>query len=91
MPQQSHADYCDSEFIHPELLSGEIFFSNSDASGFEAIKFKTKRKGNQSYDGKGNKLFTVGWFPIFLHQTELSQLAVSLSDIRKQLRIGRQN
>jgi hypothetical protein len=91
MSQRAHVNNCDSKFIHPELSPGELFFTNSDATGFEAMQFKTKRKGDQAYDGEGNMLLAADWFPVFLHQVELSHPAVSLADIRKEFRSKRSN
>lgn len=77
-------------FIHPELSDGEIFFTNSDSKNFESVTLKTKRKGNQAYDGKGNRQETHfqrdDWFPVFIKITEIEALNTSLTELRRAFR-----
>jgi hypothetical protein len=75
-----------SEFTHPEIGPGEVFFSNSDARQFELMEFKSKRRGRQAFDGEGNRIAPKDWLPVFLQRSELSRLGVSLEAARKLFR-----
>jgi hypothetical protein len=77
------------EFLHPETLFGEVFLTNSDTNEFESLPLRTKRRGNQAYDGEGSRLFTWDWFPVFLQKAELLNLNISLSELRSKLRTNR--
>ena len=77
----------EDKFEHPEISTSEVFFTNSSADIFHSMGFKTKRRGNWAYDGRGNKLPPdTDWFPVFLQLAELHELDTSLSELRKQLR-----
>jgi hypothetical protein len=86
MSKQHNSNNTNAPFLHPELSRGEVFFSNADAEGFGTMKFQTKRMGSRAYDGKGNPLSPVNWFPVFLQAEELSRQNTSLPDCRKRFR-----
>ncbi len=70
-------------FIHPELMQGEVFFSNMNLSDFSRFHFSTKRKGFFSYDGEGRKLLHRNWFPVFVKKAELDKARNSLQELRR--------
>jgi hypothetical protein len=76
-------------FDHPELQSGEVFFTNADEEGFQSIVFKSKRRGVQPYNGEGTKLSTENWFPIFIQASELAEANTSLIQARRKYRAER--
>ena len=63
---------------HPERLGDEAFICNADnqinpgrgKSSFQAIGWKTKRRGNVAYDINGKPL-NDGSFPVFVKQEEI--------------------
>jgi hypothetical protein len=71
------------EFTHPELMELEIFFSNASLACFQELPLKTKRKGLIAYDGVGGKLSLEDWFPVFLKESEITDLNASLPDLRR--------
>jgi hypothetical protein len=73
-------------FIHPEKRNNEIFFTNSSMTRFDALEFKTKRIGENAYDGDGNMLDIKDWFPVFIESEELKDNNIDLFEIRKKFR-----
>jgi len=69
-------------FIHPELLKGEVFFTNAHRSVFVDMPYTTKRLGRVAYDGEGGRLSVNDWYPVFLKESELSILGRTLLEIR---------
>ena len=74
------------DFIHPEIQSGEIFFTNSSQVKFEKIQFSTKRRGKVAYDGRGNLTSNINWFPVFIQEEELKNKNLDLREIRRAFR-----
>ena len=62
------------DFMHPECRNSELFFTNADSVTYDLIPFRTKRKGNDAYDGMGNKLKVTDWFPVFIEREELESM-----------------
>jgi hypothetical protein len=75
-----------NQFIHPETKPSEIFFTNAHLADFSKMEFKTKRLGEQAYDGNGAKLSNNDWYPVFLNQSEIKESGKLLSDLRKEFR-----
>ena len=73
-------------FNHPEIQTGEVFFTNANARQFKLMRWTTKRKGSVAYDGEGNKLGHTNWFPIFLGQAELENVKADIQAERKTWR-----
>lgn len=71
------------DFKHPELKEGEIFLTNASNKQFSDADFRTKRLGNNAYDGNGKKLSHDDWFPVFISKKELSAIGKNLKTIRK--------
>jgi hypothetical protein len=89
-PQTKDCSQNELEFIHPDLAEGEVFFTNSNAVGFESISLISKRKGSIPYDGQGNVLApSKEWFPVFLKQEELNESLLSLGKLRRRFREGK--
>ena len=59
-----------TNFKHPECFKNEILLKNMSAENFNTLSFLSKRIGKQSYDGIGNKLNTLNWFPVFINKDE---------------------
>lgn len=74
------------DFIHPELRSNEIFFTNASEKQFEMMEWKSKRKGKIAYDGKGNQLHHDDWFPVFISAEELNMSNKNISETRRMWR-----
>lgn len=79
------------EFNHPELLVGEVLFTNATTNHFDKMIWRTKRIGVTAYDGRGNKLIHENWFPVFLKKSELIQRGIILSEVRRSWREIRKN
>jgi len=75
-----------TNFVHPETLENEIFFTNCNADQFVSMKWTTKRKGQVAYNGDGVRLDITNWFPVFINQDELKIGQKDLSLIRKEFR-----
>ena len=76
------------DFVHPELLSGEVFFSNANSRVFRWMKWKSKRKGIVAYDGEG-RITGKGkadWFPVFIKAYEMEKGRFTLGDMRRSVR-----
>ncbi len=73
-------------FIHPEIKTGEIFFTNATRDQFKSMKWVTKRLGAIAYNGNGEKLNIEKWYPVFLLKEELKLSKIDLGDARKQFR-----
>lgn len=71
-------------FIHPELQSGEVFFSNMDARSFVNLAYRTKRRGLVAYDGEGNPQASADWTPVFVKRQELEALELNLVIARRE-------
>ena len=73
---------------HPELQEGEVFLTNvynehpgqSDPS-FEAISWKTKRRGRTAYDMGGHSV--SGLRPVFVARQELVDAGVDVPATRR--------
>ncbi len=76
----------ETNFIHPELQKGEVFFTNTESSKFKLMKFKSKRMGKVVYDRNGNLLNHEDWFPVFLKEDEVSNSGFSLMELRRKFR-----
>lgn len=76
----------DTNFIHPEIQKGEVFFMNTESAKFKVIDFESKRIGNIAYDGNGNLLDHEDWFPVFLKEDEMSNSGFSLMELRRKFR-----
>ena len=74
------------EFNHPELLDGEIFFTNATTKHFHKMNWLTKRIGVIAYDGQGKQLNHEDWLPIFLRKSELIQKGMIIREVRKSWR-----
>ncbi len=74
----------ETNFTHPELQKGEVFFTNADLSQFNALEFKSKRIGKVAYDGKGNIQENEDWFPVFLNNKEVQTSGFFLMELRKK-------
>lgn len=75
-----------SEWIHPEILQGEVFVSNMDSARFSAFTWLSKRKGSLAYDGEGHLLTARDWFPVFVQESELRDRNLTLTELRRRLR-----
>lgn len=73
-------------FIHPEIRINEYFLSNLTYEQFEALTYKTKRKGIVAYDGSGNELGIDDWFPAFVNKHEIVIVNRDLYSARKEFR-----
>jgi hypothetical protein len=76
----------DNIFTHPEIKNGEIFFTNASRLQFKLMRWKSKRRGNNAYDGDGKQLNYKNWFPIFLAKAELDDVRSDLKTERKSWR-----
>lgn len=64
---------------HPERLDDEVFITNADdeinfpkgKSSYQAIGWRTKRRGNVPYDINGKPLKDGRSFPVFVKQEEI--------------------
>ncbi len=74
----------ETNFTHPELQKGEVFFTNADLSQFNALEFKSKRMGKVAYDGNGNMQNHENWFPVFINNTEVETSGFSLMELRRK-------
>lgn len=76
---------------HPELRKGEVFLTNASerdaldsedrVSSWDSIGWKTKRKGEFSYDIHGKPL-GYHWpnsFPVFVRRKELEEAGINTS------------
>jgi hypothetical protein len=69
--------------MHPEMLPGEVWLTNSDEEGFHEIGWNSKRRGKVAYDTHGIPILSPRWddaFPIFAQTSELAQKGVIISD-----------
>lgn len=70
---------------HPELRNGEVFITNAseEDDGWDSIGWKTKRKGEFSYDIHGKPL-GYRWpdsFPVFALRKELEEAGIDTSNM----------
>ena len=68
--------------LHPELRQGEVFLTNANPQTYSIIKWNSKRKGRQPYDGEGNPINASAWFPVFIQERELEKSGTTLSETR---------
>lgn len=54
--------------IHPEMLPGEMFLTNTYEEGYCKISYETKRMGNTAYAQSGYVI--QGLFPVFVNEDE---------------------
>lgn len=76
-----------NEFVHPELKPFEVFFTNQTMEFYYRLNFNTKRIGQITYDGQGERFITKNWFPIFINRKELSVKKINLISLRKKLNV----
>lgn len=74
------------EFKHPETKKGEVFFSNSDSNSYGLLGYKTKRIGQQAYDGEGRELQSYNWYPVFVQEEEILKSPKTLQEQRRAFR-----
>lgn len=56
---------------HPEKLEDEIFLTNATHSGFENLRWRTKRLGVTAFDENGERVDPqFGLFPVFVKRLE---------------------
>ncbi len=77
------------EFTHPEIVNGEVFFTNTNKSGFDDISWVTKRKGVFAYDGNGGRIPRSDWFPVFVSISELQERNETLQEARSAFNLQR--
>lgn len=75
-----------ASFAHPEEAAHERFFTNTNDLGFRRLPWKSKRRGERTFDGKGREFATDNWFPVFISKEELEESSVSLMDARRAFR-----
>jgi hypothetical protein len=65
---------------HPELLEGEVFFTNTDQAlaNFELSKWKSARKGTVAYNIEGN--IVPDSVPVFIQRSELEEAGIDPDD-----------
>ena len=72
------------QFIHPEIRSGEVLFTNANSDNFETMPYLSKRKGEKAYDGEGNILIKDGWLPVFITEEEVKNSGKTLMELRRE-------
>lgn len=72
-----------NNFVHPELRVCEEFFTNANLQGFQDMNYKTKRIGNVAYDGIGNRLKYIDWYPVFLKKDEVMACGRPIKELRR--------
>lgn len=57
---------------HPERMDDEFFLGNMTDVAFKNSKWKTKRRGYVAYDSSGMNITSLGLFPAFVKQEDVS-------------------
>lgn len=70
------------EYAHPELRTGELFFRNMSSREYAELAMQSKRMGLIAYDGRGNRLSAVDWFPVFLSESEVRERQLTIKQLR---------
>jgi hypothetical protein len=74
---------------HPELCPGEVYITNTDASGYHRIGWRTKRAGFVALDSLGRPISDRAWqgaFPVFASADELAAKGVFVTHEPKLVR-----
>jgi hypothetical protein len=64
---------------HPELRPGEVYITNSSASDYHQIGWRSKRAGSVALDSLGRPISNRAWqgaFPLFARAEELAAKGV---------------
>ena len=74
-----------TNWTHPEVRSGEVFFRNCCTAQFHTLELSSKRQGTRAYDGGGQPLHFQDWRPVFVNEKELTKRHLELLALRRLL------
>lgn len=57
--------------LHPECGVDEIYLGNFSEQKFQLVGWKTKRMGKIAYDIHGERVYSEGFFPVFVSRKEM--------------------